>query len=136
MNIYSAAMKAADHIERNPGLFSFMEVGVPECGTPGCMVGWVAHFMGVPNEWGVIPDSLISRFCRAGPAQASGWPGFDATAAAEGFDLYDLHDNPAAAARYLRHYAAKYLAKPLQAPPDWQALAQRLAGEPRIPQTA
>jgi hypothetical protein len=46
MNVYEAIMKAADHIERNPHLFDFDKERVPDCGTPGCALGWTAHFMG------------------------------------------------------------------------------------------
>lgn len=48
MNIYNAIMKAADHIEMKPYLYDFMHTTVPDCGTPGCMLGWIGHFAGVP----------------------------------------------------------------------------------------
>ena len=49
MNIYNAILKAADHIERNPHLYDFYRSNVPNCGTPGCMLGWIGHFMGIPK---------------------------------------------------------------------------------------
>ena len=54
-DIRQAILKAANHIEANPGLFDFQSLEVPGCGTPGCIVGWVGHFMGVEhgtNCWG------------------------------------------------------------------------------------
>ena len=48
MNVYEALLKAADHIERNPDLFDFYTERVPECGTPGCALGWAAYFMRLP----------------------------------------------------------------------------------------
>lgn len=53
MNVYSAIMKAADHIEQNPGEFNFRSVRVPEapgCGTPGCALGWIGTFAEVKDE--------------------------------------------------------------------------------------
>ena len=45
MNIRTAILKAADSIERNPHLFSFGSVAIPnkDCGTPGCAIGWIAY---------------------------------------------------------------------------------------------
>lgn len=48
-DIYTALMKAADHIKHNPKNFMFSASGVPcanECGTPGCAMGWIAAYMG------------------------------------------------------------------------------------------
>lgn len=50
MNIYNPIMKAADHIEANPALFDFQSTEIPRCGTPGCALGWIGHFMGRPAE--------------------------------------------------------------------------------------
>ena len=47
MNIYDATMRAADHIEARPDLWSFSRINVPECGSPGCAIGWIGHFSGV-----------------------------------------------------------------------------------------
>lgn len=47
MNIRQAILKAADHIEKNPYLFRYSEISVPDdCGTPGCALGWIGCFMG------------------------------------------------------------------------------------------
>lgn len=50
MNIRQAMLRTADHIERNPAAFDFDSIWIPDspsCGTPGCAVGWMIHFMGV-----------------------------------------------------------------------------------------
>ncbi len=47
MNIYDATMKAADHIEARPDLWSFMYTAVPKCGAPACALGWIGHFAGI-----------------------------------------------------------------------------------------
>lgn len=53
MNVYDAIMRAADHIEQNPSLFYFHSVRIPECGTPGCALGWIGHFMGLEAGSGI-----------------------------------------------------------------------------------
>lgn len=46
MDIYHAVLAAANQIERRPDLFDFMESSVPpDCGTPGCVLGWISHFI-------------------------------------------------------------------------------------------
>lgn len=49
MNIYQAIMKAADHIEANPSLYDF-SCSRPECGSPGCMLGWIGVYLGMPDD--------------------------------------------------------------------------------------
>jgi alpha-beta hydrolase superfamily lysophospholipase len=49
-DIYTAIMKAADHIERNPRLFDFDRIDIPKCGSPGCAIGWIGHFFGATHE--------------------------------------------------------------------------------------
>lgn len=47
--IRNAVLLAADHIEHFPSEFNFFSFEVPmerHCGTPGCALGWVAHFLG------------------------------------------------------------------------------------------
>lgn len=47
MNIYDAIMKAADTIEKRPDLYQFMANDIPDCGSPGCLLGWIGHHMGL-----------------------------------------------------------------------------------------
>ena len=47
--VYEAIMLAADHIERNPDRFCFLTNSTPKgrgCGSSGCAIGWIIHFMG------------------------------------------------------------------------------------------
>src|SRR5271155_908674 len=47
MDIRNAILKAADHIERNPHKFSYVDAtNTPRPDGRGCFVGWVAYFMG------------------------------------------------------------------------------------------
>lgn len=57
-SIYNAIMKAADTIERNPDLFNFMSTNAPkpECGTPGCALGWIGFHAGYKSA--VAPDTM------------------------------------------------------------------------------
>ena len=42
--VRSAILLAADHIEQHPELFVFRVCRVPECGSRGCALGWIAFF--------------------------------------------------------------------------------------------
>jgi hypothetical protein len=126
-DIYAAVMKAADHIERNPQLFDFMRSTTPECGTPGCVLGWVAHFMGAAP--GTEAKEMAKFF---GLSDGCVWFGLDALVQRTiGENFY--HHSHEDAARFLRTYAAKYLAppKPAQPLPDWQHMVEKLGREPR-----
>lgn len=48
--IRQAILQAADHIEKNPCDFNFYSVDKPECGTPGCALGWIGVFMGIEER--------------------------------------------------------------------------------------
>jgi hypothetical protein len=48
-----AILRAADHLERHPEAFNFMEGHIPtstEPGQQGCYLAWIAHFAGV-KDW-------------------------------------------------------------------------------------
>lgn len=97
MEIYNAIMKAADHIERNPHSYNFFNSVVPECGTQGCMLGWIGHFMGMTGA---------NVFREVGPRLGFGRD-FLAGAAIgvqHGEDLKDSTD----AVRMLRRFAQRY----------------------------
>jgi hypothetical protein len=49
VTIREAILRAADHIEANPGEFDFWSARTPDhpgCGTPGCALGWIQSFHG------------------------------------------------------------------------------------------
>jgi hypothetical protein len=116
-------MRAADHIERNPHLFEFLRIAVPECGSPGCAIGWVGHFAG--QERGRIVDGVCTDFF--GVAPLTFYERLDKVYGSTGWQ-----NDPAQCASALRLYAAKYLAppKPVQPTPDWNAMADGLSREP------
>lgn len=72
MNIREAILKAADHIEANPSLFGFFVMRLPtDCGTPGCALGWIGHFLGAQykDPYEAIYSSVpLSIGCRS-----AGW---------------------------------------------------------------
>lgn len=58
-SLYTAIMKAADHIERNPREFKFHAIDKPNgCGSPGCALGWIAYFAGGDNYMDVARNVL------------------------------------------------------------------------------
>lgn len=60
MNIGTAILKAADSIEQNPNLFNFSSIfnPNPDCGTPGCAIGWISLWSGKAWEF---PGSAIHK---------------------------------------------------------------------------
>ena len=128
MNVYEAIMKAADHIEMNPHLFNFTEVRVPSCSTPGCAVGWIAHFRGMePRICGITTDA-----------------GAEALGYCYNQFIYQMDDLNGVTWRFsaekcaaaMRLYAKKYHAKPSQTAEDFMAsLKVKINGE-RIPEDA
>ena len=46
MNAYEATLATAKLFEQRPELFSFSQTFIPDCGTPGCAIGYIGYFMG------------------------------------------------------------------------------------------
>lgn len=98
MNIRKAILKAADHIEANPKRFDFDSVNVPRspgCGTPGCAIGWIAHFARVRSFREILPalvgiDSGLTFYTRL-----------------DEYD-YNWHKSAQVCAAALRYFADKY----------------------------
>lgn len=119
MDIREAILAAADHIERNPDDFDFDSVSVPtRCGSPGCAIGWVAHF--ARCDWGDVAELMGLRrgddtllYTRLSILAGATW-----------------YQHAAVCAKGLRAYADKYHPAPVAERYDWQALAQRLGREP------
>lgn len=62
MNVREAILKAADHIERQPTSYEYVTNSKPDCGTPGCMAGWLGHFLGVEiGGAGVYSEAVAKR---------------------------------------------------------------------------
>jgi len=120
MNIYDAIMKAADTIEQHPDWYDFDKNTKPDCGTPGCMLGWIGHYSGVELT-----------------ASEAEFPGLytNRTICAVGFDYSDIitesnkHFGPdlrqtqcaADAAKAMRFYAEKHF-KPKGIPDSVRAI--------------
>lgn len=58
MNIRQAILSAADSIEQNPDLYRFTTWATanPDCGIPGCALGWISYHLGMAGE---IPTSGV-----------------------------------------------------------------------------
>jgi hypothetical protein len=114
-------MKAADHIERNPRLFNFDVFEMPpDCGTPGCALGWIGAFSEIKFEH---TGSFIGVKYDVAP-QALG------ITSTEFYDRMDAlgqqrfwHRDAKLCAQKMRLYAAKYHAPTVVVVPDWNALA-------------
>jgi hypothetical protein len=128
MKIYNAIMRAADHIDRNPGDFQFTQGIVPHaCGTPGCALGWVGHFLGTRQDTyhGVAEVDLELHterwYGHVGPTFAF----YNRMEKISGGRKW--MDRAEECARCLRLYAEKYHGheKPKPAAPDWNAIAAR-----------
>jgi hypothetical protein len=95
MNAYEATLATAELFEREPKMFDFSRVVVPDCGAPGCAIGYIEHFMGCE---GVIDGERtlgVSRtefYDRMGELVTRGWI-----------------DSASLCATGLRLYAEKYL---------------------------
>lgn len=135
MTPYQAVMAAADHIETNPKEFDFStytQPKAPNCGTPGCALGWIATFGKVPSE-NFFPTSAVgcwdrlelSRFMRDSEFdERSFYKRMNALAPAlKNNNRYEhcwqaqfvWTQDPKVCADTLRKYAQKYLA-PVEQP--------------------
>lgn len=130
VDIRQAILNAADLIEKSPDRYDFYSNDKPGCGTPGCMLGWIGHFMGVPASRGVLPyTAAVSRAL-----------GFEGASAHHEFvsQLLDvchplsLHPliGKHEVSKSLRLYADKYHPAEAKAStdcklPDWSALAMQ-----------
>lgn len=101
--IRRAILAAAARIEREPSCYSFGALGVPACGTVGCMWGWIGFELGVAQDR-----------CNIAVAKHIG---VDTTRHLYDFCLAQDHRgyfqrDPAAAANALRKYADRYFPAP------------------------
>jgi hypothetical protein len=100
--IRGAILRAATTVERDPKLFKWSVCHIPECGTPGCAVGWIGAHLGIPanesleqvaRELGVL-DVFYERMSEV--TQQFGW------------SYGQWRDSAEYAATALRAYADKY----------------------------
>lgn len=131
MNTYRAILAAADHIERTPTCFRFVDVRIPVRRTStGCALGWIQHFRGLRgfialgfiHTWGlgrIGPERFYDRLCQLCRPEGA-W-----------------HNNPQVLVKGLRLYAQEYHAPrrrdwplfsgPTQRPKQGQPLRPSLA---------
>lgn len=67
MNVRSAILRAALHIESRPDDFDFMSTQRPKsgtCGTPGCALGWIGFFLDIETP----PEGSDTFLCRVNNA--------------------------------------------------------------------
>ena len=114
MEIRQAILRAADSIEQNPRLFNFMTSSKPDpnCGTPGCVLGWIGFHLGIiainmptptaqalgcPKETLPISNDLVAY---------EDWGFYRRMTEISGNSLWRY--SPGACASALRKYADKY----------------------------
>ena len=108
--IYEAIMKAADHIEAFPKEFRFSttaQPSKPNCGTPGCALGWIATFAGYTSgrrSFGALARDLLKVPCD--PSQDGDQEFYNRMEALGGNSNWQIHASECA--RVLRLYAAEY----------------------------
>ncbi|SRR6266404_3063360 len=50
MNVHDSIIATAVLFETRPHLYDFQHIAVPSCGSPGCLIGWIAHFQGRESD--------------------------------------------------------------------------------------
>jgi hypothetical protein len=108
MDIYRAILETAAHIEEFPQSYDYDSVRVPpECGTPGCLIGWINFYTHTHSD---------ARHTDGGFVISADALGLRDTAIfyqrmivlARDDDSPNWTRDPAMAARLLRRYAEKY----------------------------
>lgn len=130
MNIRDAILATAALFESKPSVYNFQSNDAPSCDSPGCMMGWIGHFLGVPVKkygvylvdvadvagfsYGCIGDVVRAEISRRMPIH-----GYDAHSRF----LHTYQVDAMAAASALRLFAdARFPVAPLRFP-DWNAMA-------------
>lgn len=125
MNTYEAIMRAANHIERNPSSFDFdkTDIPAPDCGTPGCALGWIGCFAGITGGIEEVADhgegnSLLKIdqkiFYRRMDELAGALWIWSATKCATGMRLYAEKYHGHEKRNFARELEQKLLANPLE----------------------
>lgn len=134
MNVYNAIIATAVLFESRPHLYDFQHIEVPSCDSPGCLIGWIAHFQGRKSDnvhGGICSEVLgvdhYEFYNRVEDIVSSEnlWcaPGWTRSAAF--------------ASKILRAYAAKYHAPAKRTDAELvSALVARVTSGERIPEDA
>lgn len=110
MDIRQAILKAAEQFDRAPHLFNYWKIKTPECGSPGCAIGWAATFREMTG--------YVHEICQ----KALGVSDTTFYNRMRDLDYVVSACNAAEMATGLRLYADKYHPAPIVLP-DWNALA-------------
>lgn len=114
MDVRHAILSTARLFERRPEAFNFCVCRVPECGAPGCAIGYILAFLGFG------PGDALSQHCE-GVLGVSDWVFYQRMNALKG--RRDWTYSAAECARCLRLYADEYFpAAPSAIPSDIRAL--------------
>lgn len=122
MNVRQALLAAADHIEAKPQAYCFRNSNKPDCGSPGCLMGWVGFFAEVKDKDN--RDWAAPGYANQVAQEVLGltsWSHFTNLGSQLGAFSNHTQDSKQAAGM-LRAYADKYHPATL-APPDWNVLA-------------
>lgn len=129
MTPYQAILAAADHIETQPKAYNFGTYSYPDCGTPGCALGWIAAIAQLPMDgrYACWDMRLITKFFGEDEdnfTEARFYTRMDKLAPEireyEGDTVMVWTQEAGACAAALRQYAQKYHA------PEQQSLESRV----------
>ena len=117
MDIFNAIMRAADVIDSNPALYNFQANSMPECGTPGCLLGRIGAELGYAGQdvfsgdtWSVL--GLADANGRRDVLASLGYWDWKKTRTADQL-IFAVTDHAPTAAAFLRHVAQRYKPTPL-----------------------
>lgn len=112
-SIYTAIMKAANTIEQQPELYIFQANQVPECGSPGCLIGHIGAQLGHVGQgvysgetWAMIgldPDRRHNILDQMGY-----WDFRYKTEEGLTFLKHAVTEHAPLAAAFLRHFAKRF----------------------------
>ncbi len=102
MNIREAILKAALLFETRPDRYSYINCEVPDCESPGGMVGWILHYCGVERVERDAGETLSST---ARKSIGFDWIAIEQFADSEPATFDGYLDKAAQAAKLLRAYA-------------------------------
>lgn len=66
MNIRNAMLATANLFEKSPSAYRFCNVNKPDCNTPGCVLGWIGHYLDTPVGSLCYPE-LVAQTCGVPP---------------------------------------------------------------------
>lgn len=124
MGAYEATLATAKLFEQRPELFDYSQTLIPDCGAPGCALGYIGHFMGHTGEIDGEQTVRVGSgdFYNQMRSLAPNWI-FSSVICAKGLRLY--------AEKYLRsdHIPAEVRSIFEQEPAHWEGVDIMLSSE-------